>query len=276
VKVAYFGRQGSYAHQMAVRRFGPSAKYNSCPTHRDVLEALLKRRAQAGVLPLENSVAGVVMETIDVLVSPEFVESRLKVREHLDLVPDLALLSKTPWKQIRRIYSHPYPLRYLARWIRAQFPQADVFETVSTSEAAQLAAEQVGTAAIAGPHAAKIYQLKVLKKGLAKPKEYLTRFCVVSSKPLKSKRPTHTTLCFGLKHRPGALVGALSIFAEHGLNMTRIISRPLFNRTGKFKPDAYLFWVDIDGAGSKNFESAMKALRKKTTFLDLIGAYFVS
>jgi chorismate mutase / prephenate dehydratase len=276
VRVAYFGRPGSYAHQAATQRFGAASHYVSCPTHSEVIDAVLGRRAQVGVLPIENSVAGVVMETIDTLVSPTFVHSSLKIREHLELSPHLALLSRTSTKNIRRVYSHPYPLRYLARWIRKNLPKADVFETVSTSEAAQLASEQIDAAAIAGPHAAKIYGLRVLQTHLEKAHEYLTRFCVVASKPIVQTKTTHTALCFGLKHRPGALVNALSILAENNLNLTSILSRPLAFRTGKFQPHAHLFFVDVEVSGrSPALKIALKELKKSTTFLDVIGEYFV-
>jgi chorismate mutase/prephenate dehydratase len=160
--------------------------------------------------------------------------------------------------------------------LKRNLPKAERFETVSTSEAAQLASEQPEAAAIAGPQAAKIYGLKIAKKGLAKVDEYTTRFCVISTKPTAKNKPTHAALCFGLKHRPGALVVALSILAKHRLNLTRIISRPLSSRTGKFNPDTYLFWVDVDmRIGENIFNSAVRELRLNTTFLDILGSYFI-
>lgn len=276
MRIAYFGRPGSYSHQIATKRF-PTGKFVSCPTHGQVVDALLNNKVSIGVLPLDNSAAGVVMETIDTLVSPSFVHSRLKIQEQLDLTPDLALLSKTKsLRQIKRLYSHPFPLRYLAKWIQKNLPQAEIFETVSTSEAAQLASEQDSAAAVAGPHAAKIYKLDIVKSKLAKPHEYITRFCVVSTKPLQKKTTTHVACSFGLKHRPGALVHALSILSTYGLNLTRIISRPLAYRTGKFDPDAYLFWIDVDiGENRKSLDAAMKELKNATTFLDVLGHYFI-
>ena len=277
MRVAYFGRPGSYAHQAALERFGRSTRCLPCPTHPQVIDTLLARRASVGVLPIENSVAGVVMETIDVLVTPSFVKSRLKIREYTELAPNLALLSNHPKRAIRRLYSHPYPFRYLAQWIRRHLPRAELFETVSTSEAAQLAAEQKYSAAIAGPHAARIYGLRVLQDHLAAPGRYITRFCIVSARPTTKRPPSHRALCFGLRHRPGALVGALSILSQHGLNLTRILSRPLAQRTGRFEPDAYLFWVDVDTrpAGSR-FDEALRELARATTFVDVVGEYTLS
>ncbi len=276
MRVAYFGRAGSYAHQAAARRFGGAARYIACPTHPEVVDALHAGRASVGVLPLENSVAGIVMESIDTLVSPTFVHSRLKIREHLEIAPQLALLSRHPAREIRRIYSHPYPIRYLSRWLKKNLPRAEVFETVSTSEAAQLASEQDGAAAIAGPQAARIYKLNILRARLSRSHEYLTRFCVIAPRPLARGRSTHAVLCFGLKHRPGALALALTILARHGLNLTRILSRPLAHRTGKFEPDAYLFWVDVDiRVGHDIFRRALRELKATTTFLDILGEYFI-
>jgi chorismate mutase/prephenate dehydratase len=289
MKVAYFGREGSYAHQVAVERFGKSAAYVACPTHGQVVEALLARRVPVGVLPLENSIAGVVMETIDTLVTPQFARSPVKIREHLDMCPQLALLARSPsgsisakngkataLRKIRRLYSHGYPIRYLARWIRQHLPQAEVFETVSTSEAAQLASEQPNTAAIAGIQTARIYGLEVLHPRLNRAREYVTRFCVVSSRALSRTPPTHAALCFGLHHRPGSLVTALTVLSQHHLNLTRIISRPLIYRTGKFEPNTYLFWVDIDiGKSRPSLECALNQLRRATTFMDILGMYSI-
>lgn len=277
MRVACFGREGSYAHQAALRRFGSTASYLACPTHAQVVDALLAKRSTVGVLPLENSISGVVMESIDALVAPRFVHSRLRIREHLETAPQLALLSNQPMHEIRRVYSHPYPLRYLAGWIRKNLPGAEVFETVSTSEAAQLASEQAGAAAIAGPHAARIYKLKCLRARLSKASEYLTRFAVIAPRPIAgARRATHAVLAFGLKHRPGALAAALTLLARHDLNLTRILSRPLAQRTGKFEPDAYLFWVDVDIRVGKNiFPRALHELKRHTTFLDVLGEYFI-
>jgi chorismate mutase / prephenate dehydratase len=278
VRVAYFGRPGSYSHLAAVKRFGKHASYLSCPTHPRVVEALLNRKATIGVLPIENSVAGVVMDTIDTLVSPEFVRSKIAIREYLELAPQLCLLSNQPLKNIRRLYSHPFPLRYLSRWIQKYLPGVDLFETVSTSEAAQLASERTDTAAIAGPQAADIYKLRILKDDLANVREYLTRFCVISAvKTSKAVTPTHSAYCFGLKHKPGSLVSALSVLSRHRLNLTRIISRPLSQRTGKFEPDAFLFWVDVDHQklNPKERKDALKEMKHATTFFDVLGDYTI-
>ncbi|MDD2707449.1 MAG: prephenate dehydratase domain-containing protein [Verrucomicrobiae bacterium] len=289
MKVAYFGREGSYSHQVAIERFGTSARFVSCPTHPEVVRALLSRKAEAGVLPLENSIAGVVMETIDTLLSSQFAHSKFKIQEYLDLAPELALLigippgtltqqnQKTAFvRGIRRLYTHPYPARYLSDWIRKHLPKAELFETVSTSEAAQLASEQPGTAAIAGPHAAKIYDLDIAFRKLSKPNEYITRFCVISAKPINRAPPTHAAICFGLHHRPGSLVNALTILSQHHLNLTRILSRPQMYRTGKFEPNTYVFWVDIDiGKSKQAFACALEQLRVATTFMDILGLYTV-
>ena len=284
MKVAYFGRAGSYAHQIAQRRFGPSKNYLACPTHAQVIDALLARRASIGVLPLENSVAGVVMESIDAMVAPKFVQSRLKIREHLDLVPELALLARKSdpdrsssfLRRLRRLYSHPYPLRYLSKWIQKNLPRVEIFETVSTAEAALLASEQSESAAIAGPHAAKIYGLDVIVRRLSRAQEYITRFCVISPHSLTKNPCTHAALCFGLHHRAGALVRALSVLAQHNLNLTRILSRPLAHRTGKFEPHTYLFWVDVElGPRQAIFKRALDHLKDVTTFLDVVGVYSI-
>jgi chorismate mutase/prephenate dehydratase len=275
VKVAYFGREGSYSHQVAQKRFGPDARYISCPTHSQVVDELLAHRAGRGVLPIENSVSGMIPETIDAIVRSDFVASRFKIQEQWHVPIKLSLLGNSPIRKVRWVYSHPFPLAYLEKWLDRNLPNAERIETVSTTEGAYLAAKRMGSAAIASAKAAPIYKLKVLKPSLSDPKKYQTRFYLLAPiwGPLDPVS-NQVALCFSLPNRSGALVGALQVFARYKLNMTRIMSRPLAKRTGIFNPDEYLFWVELDAQpASDRFQKVLRDLKQKTKHFDVLGAY---
>jgi chorismate mutase/prephenate dehydratase len=275
VRVAYFGREGSYSHQVALNRFGSGAAYISCPTHARVIDELLAHRATRGVLPIENSVSGMIPETIDAVVRSDFVASRFKIQEQWHVPIKLSLLGNAPLRQIRWVYSHPFPLTYLERWLDRNLPHAERIETVSTTEGAYLAAKRKGSAAIASAKAAPIYRLRVLKEKLSDPKKYQTRFYLLGPVwgPLDPEA-TQVALCFSLPNRPGALVAALQVLARNRLNMTRIMSRPLAKRTGIFNPDEYLFWIDVDARpASDRFQKVLHELKRQTRHFDVLGAY---
>lgn len=274
IRVAYFGREGSYSHQVALKQLGRGASYIACPTSQKVVEALLSGRANRGVVPIENSISGMIPESIDAIVGHEFIVSGFRITEQWHVPIHLALLANAPLKQIKTVYSHPFPLVYLEKWLERNLPHAERIETVSTTEGAYLASQRKGSAAIASAKAAPIYKLRILKPRLSDPKKYQTRFYLLAPQALAAAKANQVALCFSLPNRPGALVGALQVFARHRLNMTRIMSRPLAKRTGIFNPDEYLFWVDLDAdPGSARFRKMLAELGRKTKHFDILGIY---
>jgi chorismate mutase/prephenate dehydratase len=274
IRVAYFGREGSYSHQVALHELGRQASYKACPTSQQVVDALLDGSANRGVIPIENSISGMIPESIDAMVGRGFVSSRFRIQEQWHVPIHLALLGNSPIGQITTVYSHPFPLAYLEKWLDRRLPRAERIETVSTTEGAYLASRRRGSAAIASAKAAPIYGLKVLNPKLSDPKKYQTRFYLLSPKSLDSPKANQVALCFSLPNRPGALVGALEVFAKNRLNMTRIMSRPLAKRTGIFNPDEYLFWVDLESnPRDPRFAKMLAELGRKTKHYDILGMY---
>jgi chorismate mutase / prephenate dehydratase len=274
IRVAYFGRKGSYSHQVALSQLSSDAAYIACPTSQQVVEALLTGAANRGVLPIENSISGMIPESIDAIVSRDFVSSGFRIQEQWHVPIQLSLIGNSPMSRIKTIYSHPFPLAYLQKWLDRHFPNAERIETVSTTEGAYLASRRKGSAAIASAKAAPIYRLKVLKPKLSDPKKYQTRFYLLAKSELRDSKLNQVALCFSLPNRSGALVGALQVFARHRLNMTRIMSRPLAKRTGIFNPDEYLFWVDLEcDPRNPRFRKMLGELGRKTKHYDILGLY---
>ncbi len=274
IRVAFFGRPGSYSHQVALKQLGENASYIACPTSQQVVGALLSGAANRGVVPIENSISGMIPESIDAIVSRGFVSSGFRIQEQWHVPIQLSLLGNSPVSRIKTIYSHPFPLAYLEKWLDRHLPDAERIETVSTTEGAYLASQRKASAAIASAKAAPIYHLKVLKRKLSDPKKYQTRFYLLAPDTLDEPRANQVALCFSLPNRPGALVGALQVFARARLNMTRIMSRPLAKRTGIVNPDEYLFWVDLESSPrDPRFRKMLIQLGRKTEHYDILGLY---
>jgi chorismate mutase / prephenate dehydratase len=273
MRIAYFGQEGSFAHETALKAFPKAQGYLPGTDAHGVLRLLYKGLANCGVLPVENSANGIITESVDALLSQEFIRSKHRIREQITLPVHLEVLSKGSLGSIRTLYSHPAPFSYLDRWLRKKFPHIKRVATTSTSEGAARAATDPGSAAIANQAAAKIYGLKILKVKLPlEPNQ--TRFYAISSKPLSTKSPQCTAICFGLPNRPGSLVEILSVFAKNKINLTRITSRPLVKRKKGFRPGEYVFWVDFEGHPSiPHVRIALKEASQITAFLDVVGAY---
>src|SRR5262249_44486128 len=150
--VAYLGPEATFTHQAAIQRFGSSLGYSPQKTIADVFTEVSKRRADYGVVPVENSTEGVVTHTLDM-----FVDSDLKIVAQIVLPVQHCLLSKSPRAQIKKLYAHPQSLGQCRDWVRANLPRVEIIETSSNARSAEFAAREKGTAAIAGVLAAEKY-----------------------------------------------------------------------------------------------------------------------
>lgn len=273
MRVSYFGREGSFSHETALRGFPRARGYFAGLDAHGVLHALYSGKSDCGILPIENSSEGTISGTVDALLSPKFIRSRFRIQEEITLTIHLSLLSRFPLKRIRKVYSHPVPLGHLSAWFKKYLPEAKLIPTHSTSEGAMFASQEPESAAIANQAAAKIYCIPILRdRLLEKPNQ--TRFYVVARHPFSRTPPQKTAIAFGLPNRPGSLVHLLSIFSNARINLTRITSRPLDKRRQGFRPNEYVFWVDFEGnPATPDARSALRKARKATTFLDIMGAF---
>ncbi len=274
MRIAYFGQEGSFAYEAATQAFPRAHAFIPGVNSRGVLKLLYDRRADCGVVPIENSSEGTISETIDVLIGSEFTDSRFRVQEELTLPVRLHLLSNAQMGQIQKIYSHPVPLSHLDEWLKKNLPNARCIHTFSTSEGAIMAAGEPYTAAAIGNEAAaKIYGLKILKSGLIK-KQNQTHFYVIARKPTFHTAPQKGAICFGLPNQAGSLVTLLLVLAKAKINLTRIISRPLAKRQKGFRPNEYVFWADLEGnPRDPNVINVLRKAKSVTTFLEVLGAY---
>ncbi len=274
MRIAYFGQEGSFAHEAATRAFPKAKSYIAGVNSIGVLKLLYERKADCGVVPIENSSEGTIAETIDALIASDFTKSRFRIQEEITLTVRLHLLSNARMEEIQKVYSHPVPLNHLDGWLNEHLPGVQRIHSFSTSEGAMLAAGEPYTAAAIGNEAAgRIYGLRVLKSELLK-RPNQTRFYIIARRRTVRSAPQKSAVCFGLPNTSGSLVTLLSIFAREKINLTRIISRPLNKREMGFRPNEYVFWVDFDGNPRlPRVSRALEKAREATVFLDVLGAY---
>jgi chorismate mutase / prephenate dehydratase len=269
--VAYFGKPGTFSHEVALRRFGEGAEYAPRRTISEVFEAVAGDAVAYGVVPIENTLGGPIYDTVDQLIRADLTPAGLVVCEEMSLHVTLSLLGRkgeTP----RAIYSHFVPIKHCGDWLRERYPEVKILETESTAEAVERAAQEGGAFAIGNRGAAAIYNLEVIEPKLGSKGENITRFLLVGKTARAPRSGGRTLLVFGLEHRPGSLVAALSALGKQKINLTRIVSRALPNN-----PDEYLFLVECEGSAREPaFKKAMALLGRHATGLRSLGSFRVT
>ncbi len=266
VRVAYPGIIGSFSFG-AARQVFPDAELIGYPTFSLAAEAVTQEKADYAMLPVENSFAGAVLATYGLLEElPLYIigETLYPVRHQLLGVPGAAI------EEIRQIASHPQAIAQCDTFLSG-LPGVKVVASDNTAISAREVAERGDRthAAIASAAAAEVFHLQILKADIQTSANNTTRFLIVSREKTPLSRPNKATVVFRVKNEVGALVRVLEIFADHGLNMIRIESRPLRNM-----PFLYFFTVDIDGeVDGDSFERAIKEARKASEAFRVIGRY---
>jgi chorismate mutase/prephenate dehydratase len=263
--VVYFGPQATYTHLACLDHFGRSVLALPKENIQDVFEAVEKEKANYGVVPVENSTEGIVSRTLDM-----FIDSDVKICGEVLLRISHDLLSRSGRREeIQAIYSHPQALGQCRQWLRKNFPQTPLVETISTAKAAQRAAEDPQAAAIASSLAAQLYDLQVIESRIEDYAHNYTRFLVIGKEMEERTGRDKTSLLFSIPDSPGALYEVLKPFSEKAINLTKIESRPI-----KDKPWEYVFFLDFEGHPSDaRADEAISEMRPKVSFFKFLGSY---
>ena len=265
---AYLGPQGTYSEEAAIIFAGQVKKQcrlRPFPAIWDCAQAVADKTACYAVIPLENSMAGSVHETMDILMS----DLKLSILGELDLRIEHCLLSPAGnISDIRRVYSHPQALAQCRGYLRNNLPGIAAVPVVSTAEAAAAAASGgPQAAAIAGRAAAKAYGLRIVAAGIEDAPS-TTRFIVLGKSKLPGC-PVKTSLLFTVRNSAGSLYQVLGVFAAFQVNLTKIESRPARSRLGD-----YVFFVDLDGSAEDTaVKAALQEVGRKAVTLRLLGSY---
>ena len=262
--IAYMGPQASFSNLAALKKFGSQVNYIPCDSISEVFQRVEKEECDYGVVPIENSIEGAVTHTFDLLV-----DSELKICSQLFLEISHNLLSKTTMNKIKEVYSNPQVFGQCRIWLQNNLPKAECVEVSSTTKAAQIAAKTKNSACIASTLAAKVYNLKILKKDIEDTLHNITKFLVISRTDVPATGKDRTSILFSIKDRVGALQEMLSPFRKNNLNLTKIESRP-----SKKKAWDYYFFVDIEGHRlDKPVARALCELEDKCNYLKILGSY---
>lgn len=264
-KVGYFGPEGTFTNMAAIKQFGLSATLVPVRNIPEVFDSVERGRLAFGVVPVENSLEGVVNHTLDT-----FTTSNLKICGEIYLEISHNLMSKTgKMDGIKEIYSHYQALGQCRKWLAQNCPDIPVHEIDSTAKAAELAAKDETIAAISGEAAQLKYGLRVVEKSIEDNPNNFTRFLLIGNyEPLPTGNDK-TSIVFSVAHRAGSLYEALPVLAKENINMTKIESRP-----SRQKAWEYVFFVDVEGHIADNkIKTAIDGLSEHTAFLKVLGSY---
>ncbi|MEY3471845.1 MAG: prephenate dehydratase [Candidatus Limnocylindrus sp.] len=269
--VAYSGEPGAFAEDALIDFFGDAVTRLPVGSFGDVREAVLDGRAQFGILPIENLVNGTVRETLDLVRDGalEIVgESVVPVNLVLAALPGVAL------DDITRVYSHAQALAQSEPFLRTRNWQLlSTYNTAGAGAAIRDRSER-DAAAVLSPRAAKLHGLVELASGIERDPGNRTRFWVLrrtggaAELSARSGAP-RTTLLVGVRNEPGTLLAVLQRFADAGVNMSKLESRP--SQGGDWE---YVFWMDLDaGVDEPALKDALHALKAVTSELRILGSY---
>lgn len=266
-KVVYQGVEGAYS-QMAMKAFfGEHPDAFHVETWRDAMEAIKQGRADYAVLPIENSSAGIVSENYDLLVE---YDNYIVGEQTIKIDHALLGLPGTELKDITCVYSHPQALMQCVDFL----DEHKEWERISLKNTALSAKKVVedglkNQAAIANPLTAEIYGLKVLRESINYSSENSTRFIIVAGKKMCRKDASKISICFEIPHETGSLYHMLSHIIYNDLNMNKIESRPI-----KDKSFEYRFFVDFDGnLADGAVQNALRGLKEEALELKILGNY---
>lgn len=270
IRIAYLGPPGTFTEQAAVliAREHAHSEFFPFPSITASAESAAQGGADLAVVPFENSLAGAVGETHDLLIH----QLDLNICDELVIPIEHCLIvaPNADTSEIRAIYSHPQALGQCQRYLNRRFPNARTEATLSTAQAVARAVELGDfTAAIAPRRAAQLHNARILELGIEDDHRNATRFVVLAHRDHEPTGDDKSTILFSTANRPGALLRVLQHFANASINLTRIESRPARERLG-----TYLFLIDCDGHRTDPpLADALQRMEPDLEQLRIIGSY---
>lgn len=264
LRIGYLGPGGSFSHTAAMLKFGQSVEYESLADITSIFEEVSKGHCDLGLVPIENSIGGGVVETLDALI-----ESDVRVCSEILMGIHHNLLANCSLEKIEKVYSKPEIFVQCRKWLSATFKEANTVSVASSAKAAQMAAEEDGAAAIGSSIAAELYGLGVVCENIEDVASNVTRFLVVGKEDAEPSGEDKTAILFSTSHKAGALADVLDVFKLYDINLANIESRPSKKREWE-----YYFFMDF--AGHRTDEKVGQALgeaRKHCLQLSVLGSF---
>lgn len=268
LKISYLGPPGTYTHQAALKKFGHSLDFISQKNIGSVFRSVSAKEVQYGIVPLENSIEGMVNSTLDYLLEYDLqIYSEVALSIHHNLIGNVNSL-----QDIQELYTHAQALGQCRQWLSVHLPQVSILETASTAQAVEIVAQKKSKhcAAIGSATAANLYQLPIVQHSIEDIAKNFTRFIVIGKeKESIASQRDRSSLIFKVSHQPGALFDALQLFNEADINLTSLVSRPDRTDFGKFT-----FYIDFEGHQQQpHITRLLQQLLQKTVFMRVLGSY---
>ncbi len=267
VKVCYQGVPGAFSEEALIKYFGSNTERTNVDNFEDVFKSLKEDRCDYGVLPIENSSTGGVSEVCDLLRKHNLY---IVGEEIIKIDQNLLGLKNTEVLDIKEVYSHSQGLAQSREFLKTH-KDWTLMTYRNTAESAKLISElnDKSKAAIASKRAAELYDLKILSKNINHNTNNITRFIIIGKNLEVSNESNKISIVFSAPHRPGALYSALGHFAENNLNMQRIESRPIEEKSWE-----YFFYIDFEGnVNCDRIKYVIEEIRDNSMYFELLGNY---
>lgn len=267
-RVAHLGPEGTFSEAAAWKHFGGAPILLPLQSFDEVFHAVETGAVEYGVVPVENSTEGAINRSLDLLLS-----SNVSVCGEVNFRVRHNLMSRAgSFEAVKRIYTHAQSLGQCADWLARHAPDIEKHAVSSNAEAARMAAEDPESAAIAGEMAAHRYGLSILFPNIEDDSSNTTRFLVIGKHDAGPSGSDKTSLICSAPNRPGAVYALLQPFADQGVSMTKLESRP--SRTGLWE---YVFYVDVEGhREDPAVKTALNAMLDRAAFVKVLGSYPVA
>ena len=264
LKIGFLGPLGTFSHLASRRKFGASVEHVPVADIPSVFEEVVRGHIDYGLVPVENSLHGGVIDTLDA-----FLNSSAKICAEVRITVHHFLLAATPWEKVKTIYSKPEVFAQCRKWLSATAKDRDVQAAASTSHAAELASRTPGVAAIGTTLAGELYGLKTLFENIEDNPDNETRFLIIGREPARRSGDDKTAIMFTTAHKPGALAEVLDVFKENGINLTDIEKRP-----SKKVNWEYYFFIDAQGhIDDPMMKKSVAEAKEHCLQLTVLGSY---
>jgi len=264
LRIGYLGPGGSFSHTAAMLKFGQSVEYEPLADITSIFDEVSKGHCDLGLAPVENTMGGGVIETLDALI-----DSNVKVCAEVLMAIHHNLLGNCSLEEIEKIYSKPEVFAQCRNWLSATFKEARTVAVASTAKAAQMAADEPRAAAIGSVVAAELYGLRIICESIEDIANNITRFLIISQEDAKPTGEDKTAILFSTAHKAGALADVLDVFKQYSINLTNIESRPSRKRQWE-----YYFFVDFLGHRTEErIREGLQEASKHCLQLSILGSF---
>ncbi len=267
LRISYLGPQGSWTHQAAISRFGNSVLYLPEASTEDVFERVALQEAEYAVLPIEHSTDGAVHHTLDHLV-----DSALQIYSQFFWRTETVLMSNGPRDSVDYIYGHPQVIAQCRKWLALNFPDAELREAPSSSQASAFACEHPASAALGTALGAELHGLKIIATSIDDSASQ-ARFIVLGRRPAPPTGNDNTMLMVTARDKVGALLDILNAFVKQDINVRQIENRPVPVEDMSAHEHVRFFFEVSGHCHDESLKRALDEVMSEGSGIKVLGSY---